>query len=148
MLKHLKASYRIKKSRNCWLHRIHQPAFANEAIATPLPCLQLQLYFVLFVGYIICETQSPDLHYKGQEVAWGLGGAVSASGGVLYTTYDRWEGLWDNTVAYHAQGIAEGGGFLQITWFNSQALPTGQFNAVAGGISAFEVGGSWHWNKV
>ena len=102
------------------------------------------LYFLAVYGVISCEPSKYP--YKFEESSWGLGATALSAGGVIYTAYDSWDAFFKNTTGYHAQGIAKAGGFLQIT-FLKKLTPIGQFNAVAGGIGVFEVGGNGKWHK-
>lgn len=88
----------------------------------------------------------PDnLPWKFEATAWGPGIGGGGAAGFMYTIYECWDMLFDETAGYHAQGVAEGGGIFQITWFTKNALPIGQFNGFLAGIGVFEVGGSGHW---
>lgn len=92
-------------------------------------------------------SNSPYNNWKMEESAWGpgIGGGVAI--GCMYTAYETYDALFKYTTAYHVQGIADFGGILQITWFNSSGVPIGQFNGVLGGAGVFEAGGSCSWQK-
>lgn len=104
-----------------------------------------ELYTVGVYGYVKCTPTHLPYHFEANH--WGLGLAVMACYGTMYTAYANWEDLFNETRGYHAQGIADAGGILQITWFNGDHKPIGQFNSVAGGIGIFEVGGKGRWKK-
>lgn len=91
-----------------------------------------------------------DIPWKFEEQAWGPGIGGGSSIGFMYNTYEgpnSWDAFFKNTVAYHAQGIADMGGIFQINWFSANGIPTGQFNGVLAGAGVFEIGGSGHWKK-
>lgn len=104
-----------------------------------------ELYTVGIYGYVKCTPTKLDHLFEANH--WGLGLNACKAYGVMHTAYENWGGLFRETRGYHAQGITKGGGILQITWFDGKARPVGQFNAVAGGIGAFEVGGKGRWKK-
>lgn len=104
-----------------------------------------ETYTVLLYGYVKCTPTHLDHEFEANH--WGLGLSAMASYGSMYTAYDSWKGLFSETRGYHAQGIADAGGILQITWFNGKGVPIGQFNSAAGGIGVFEVGGNERWKK-
>lgn len=104
-----------------------------------------QLYTVAIYGYVKCTPTKLDHEFEANH--WGLGLSAMSSYGFMYTAYKSWDALFNETTGYHAQGIAEAGGILQITWFNKSGVPVGQFNGAAGGIGVFEVGGKGTWKK-
>ena len=65
----------------------------------------------------------------------------------MYNTYevDNWDAFFRNTASLWAQGASYLGGTFQITWFDSDVIPIGQFNGVMAGIGTFEVGNNGHW---
>ena len=103
------------------------------------------LTFVLFYGVVKCEPNEKP--YIFEHDVWGVGGAAVSSDGFMYTAYQNWDAFFRQTTAFHVQGIAEGGGILQITWFNKDGLPIGQYNGIAKGIGVFEAGGAGTWKK-
>ncbi len=98
-------------------------------------------------GVVSCKPDKHELPWEFNAMLWGLGGAVFKSAGFMYTAYTNWEGLFEETTGFHAQGVADMGGIFQITWFNKKGLPVGQFNGLSGGFGAFEVGGAGKWKK-
>ncbi len=104
-----------------------------------------ETYTVVLYGYVKCTPTHLDYEFEANH--WGLGLAGMASYGFMYTAYEKWDGLFSETRGYHAQGIADAGGILQFTWFDGKHLPIGQFNAAAGGIGVFEVGGEGRWKR-
>ena len=128
------------------LNRIPEETAVSAELGVPGPAeAKAELYTVAIYGYVKCTPTHLDHEFEANH--WGLGLSAMASYGSMYTAYDSWEGLFSETRGYHAQGIAEGGGILQITWFNGSGVPVGQFNSAAGGIGVFEVGGSARWKK-
>jgi len=76
---------------------------------------------------------------------WGGPAYFGSSIGFMYTAYETWDAFFQNVTSAHVQGIASGGGILQINWFNGNGTPVGQFNGAAGGIGLLEAGGSGGW---
>lgn len=98
-------------------------------------------------GRVTCElTNKP---YKFSESAWGLGGAGFSSLGTIFNVYEpsNWDAFFRNTRSYHAQGFAGAAGIFQITWFDGDNDPIGQFNSVAVGAGVFQVGGKGRWQN-
>ena len=83
--------------------------------------------------------------WRYDQTIWGGPAYFGSSIGFMYTAYDNWDAFFRNVTSVHAQGIASGGGILQINWFNSNSTPVGQFNGAAGGIGLLEAGGSGGW---
>jgi hypothetical protein len=100
-------------------------------------------YFGLTFGVVKCTPASQP--YPFEEKAWGIGATAGSGAGLVYTAYGSWDALFSEHRGYHAQGIADGGGILQINFFNSSAIPIGQYNGVTGGIDVFECGGKDTW---
>ena len=96
------------------------------------------LYFIGIYGVVSCTPSKYPYTYE--ESSWGIGASAISAGGVIYTVCATWKAFFKSTTGYHAQGIAEAGGILQINFFN-KLTPIGQFNAVAGGNGVFQVGG-------
>lgn len=119
---------------------------AVPAVGVPAPAeAKGETYTILFYGYVKCTPTHLDYEFEANH--WGLGLAGVSGYGFMYTAYDTWDGLFNETRGYHAQGIAASGGILQINWFNGSGVPVGQFNGAAAGIGAFEVGGEGSWKK-
>lgn len=94
-----------------------------------------------------CKCYPDGLPWQYDNTIWG-GPAYSGSGvGFMYTAYTTWDAFFNNVTSCHAQGIASGGGILQINWFNASGTPVGQFNGAVGGIGVFEAGGEGKWQK-
>lgn len=85
--------------------------------------------------------------WKFDQTAWGGPAYGGSSVGFLYTAYNDWDAFFRNVTSFHCQGIASGGGILQINWFNKSGTPVGQFNGAAGGIGLLEAGGKGGWEK-
>jgi hypothetical protein len=101
---------------------------------------------VAFVyGTVDCTIDSLRKNFHAE--FWGLGLAGFASTGIMYTAYDSWEAFFANSHGYHAQGGGAAAGVVQVTWFNGNGTPVGQYNGVAGGVGAFEVGGKGSWSN-
>lgn len=128
------------------LKRIPAEVAVSDVLGAPSPSeAKAELYTVAVYGYVKCTPTNLDHEFEANH--WGIGLAAMASYGFMYTAYNSWDALFRETSGYHAQGIADAGGILQITWFNGSGVPIGQFNSAAGGIGVFEVGGSGSWKK-
>jgi hypothetical protein len=119
--------------------------FLKAAAETPAPIgatasLKLAVWGKLYVS---CEADGRKCVYD--QTAWGGPAYFGDSVGFMYTAYDSWAAFFANVTGFHVQGIAEGGGILQVNWFIANGTPVGQFNGVAGGIGAVEAGGSGGW---
>jgi hypothetical protein len=119
-------------------------AGAGAGVPDPLRATGSIWATVIYSG-MKCEPTGVPYYYE--EGGWGLGLGIVTTGGILYTAYTTWDAFWRETAGYHAQGISEGGGILQFNFFNGSGVPVGQFNGVAGGIGAFEFGGTGRWRK-
>jgi hypothetical protein len=118
----------------------------EAAVGVPAPIRATgSLWATVIYSGMKCEPV--NVPYYFEEGGWGLGLGIVTTGGILYTAYETWDAFWRETAGYHAQGISEGGGILQFNFFNSSGVPVGQFNGVAGGIGAFEFGGTGKWKK-
>lgn len=136
----------VQKLLNCLRTDEVEPVKGLQGINVPEPAeAKAELYTVAVYGYVKCNPTHLPYYFEANH--WGLGLAAMHSYGFMYTAYENWDALFSETRGYHAQGIAEGGGILQITWFNGKHVPIGQFNAAAGGIGVFEVGGKARWHK-
>lgn len=122
-------------------------AQATQAAGVPAPVsATASLTFAVLYGVVKCNPHGNV--WKFDEDVWGVGAAAIQSVGLLYTAYNSWDAFYENTTAFHCQGIAEAGGIFQINFFNKDATPIGQFNGAAGGVAVFEAGGAGHWKKV
>lgn len=117
---------------------------SSEKAPGPLQA-SASLAMALIFGVVHCEPKGQPWEFT--ENVWGVGAAGITSIGLMYTTLPSWDAFFRETTAFHVQGYSEGGGLFQINWFRSDGLPTGQFNGLAGGIAAFEAGGSGHWKR-
>lgn len=128
------------------LDRMPEGTTVSADSGTPKPAEAIgETYTVVLYGYVKCTPTHLDHEFEANH--WGLGLAGVKGYGFMYTAYDTWGALFSKTKGYHAQGVAEAGGILQINWFNGDGVPVGQFNAAAGGIGVFEVGGKGSWKK-
>ena len=84
----------------------------------------------LVFSIVHCEPK--EKRWVFNEEIWGIGVAGITSVGLMYTAYGKWETFFKETTAFHVQGVSDGAGLLQITWFNSKGIPIGQFNGPAG----------------
>lgn len=96
-------------------------------------------------GKLQCDPDGQP--WKYDITVWGGPAYFGTSVGFLYTAYTSWDAFFRNTTAAHAQGIASGGGILQINWFNGDGVPVGQFNGAAGAIGLVEAGGKGGWER-
>ena len=96
-------------------------------------------------GTVQCEIESQRKVFDGTH--WGIGLGGFGATGVIYTAYNNWQGFFDNAKAYHVQSAGVAGGIVQVNWFNSDGVPVGQFDGIAGGVGAMEVGGSGSWKN-
>jgi len=104
------------------------------------------IIFALFYGNLTVKVNTDPYSNKSGDVdIWGFGVAGGTAIGIMYTAYDNWDAFFNNVTAYHVQGIADGGGILQINWFISNGTPVGQFNAAFAGAGGLEAGGAWTW---
>jgi hypothetical protein len=97
-------------------------------------------------GTLNCEISSQNKYFDGTH--WGVGLAGFAATGIIYTAYDNWQAFFDNAKGYHIQCVGAAAGVVQISWFTKGGTPVGQFNGVAGGAGAMEVGGSGSWKNL
>ncbi|WP_271078369.1 hypothetical protein [Aurantiacibacter sp. MUD61] len=112
--------------------------------STPAPIGATASLKLAIWGKISCEPDGKP--YKFDQTVWGGPAYFCTSAGFLYTAYDSWDAFFSLTTSFHAQGIASGGGFLQINWFNKDAVPIGQFNGASGGAGVAEAGGKGGWS--
>lgn len=96
-------------------------------------------------GTVQCKIDSLNKKFDGTH--WGIGLAGFAATGVIYTAYTNWQAFFDNATGYHVQSAGVAGGIVQVNWFNASGVPVGQFDGVAGGLGAMEVGGSGSWKN-
>lgn len=118
----------------------------RKLLGAPNTGAKLNVTAAFVYGTIECEINSQRKRFKGTH--WGIGLAGFAATGNIYTAYGDWNSFFNNAKAYHVQSAGVAGGFVQVTWFNNDALPVGQFNGVAGGAGAMEVGGSGFWKDM
>lgn len=111
------------------------------------PAIEAQASIVSAVLWSKVQCEPTDKPWKFSESAWGPGIGGGSCIGFMYTAYDNWDVFFENTTAYHAQGIAATGGIFQINWFNSSGTPIGQFNGAMGGAGVFEIGGPGKWKR-
>lgn len=96
-------------------------------------------------GKLSCEPDKEP--WKYDITIWGGPAYFGTSIGFMYTAYTDWDAFFKNVTSAHVQGIASGGGILQVNWFISNGTPVGQFNGAAGAIGLVEGGGSGKWQK-
>jgi len=102
----------------------------------------------LFYGEISCFEVEGYRSTFSQKI-WGLGaGGFDAVAGGIYNAYEgnNWPYFFRQAAYAHAQGAAGTVGVIQITWFDNNKTPIGQYNGAAVGAGAFEVGCDGHWN--
>jgi hypothetical protein len=112
-------------------------------LGTPEPIGATGSVNIAIWGTVDCKPQSQPWKYNTE--IWGGPAYFGTAVGVMLTAYDTWDAFFRNVTSVHTQGIAEGGGILQINWMNSSGVPCGQFNGAAGGIGLLEAGGSGRW---
>lgn len=114
----------------------------GTSVPAPISATASVTFFAIY-GVLKCEPRGQS--YKFDSDFWGAGATAVSSVGLMYTAYETWEAFFKNTTAFHVQGIASGGGILQVNWFNKSAVPIGQFNGAAGGLGVLEAGGAGKW---
>lgn len=103
---------------------------------------------MVFYGELNCF----DLEgYKSTfcQKVWGPGvGSVDSVIGGMYNVYEdsNWPYFFRQADKVHVQGIAGTVGTVQISWFDKNNTPIGQFNSAAVGAGVFEAGGDGRWN--
>lgn len=105
---------------------------------------------LIFAGVYGTITVTPLSEFKNwifDNTFWGIGAVGGASIGFIYTAYENFEDLFTETVAFHVQSFADGGGILQVNFFNSDALPIGQYNGALAGAGAVEGAAKGKWTK-
>lgn len=103
--------------------------------------------FGLIYGVVKCTPTSSSYPYTFDHDVWGLGAMVASGTGVIYLSGADWNYFFNNTAGFEVAGVSGGGGVLQITFFNSSAIPIGQFTAACGGIGSFGSGGKGGWQS-
>ncbi|AHH95250.1 hypothetical protein GCM10010174_57620 [Kutzneria viridogrisea] len=96
-------------------------------------------------GKVRCEPDGQPWVYD--TTIWGGPAYFGDAIGLMYTAYDSWNAFFQNVTSVHVQGVASGGGILQINWFNQSGTPVGQFNGAAAGVGALQAGGSGKWSR-
>lgn len=122
--------------------------YAEKLAATSASVLSAKsdIIFALFYGNLTVKVLADPYKNKYFDVdTWGLGATGGTAVGMMYTAYDNWDAFFNNVTSYHVQGIADGGGFLQINWFISNGTPVGQFNGAMAGAGGIEAGGAGRW---
>lgn len=119
---------------------------AGSEAAPPLKC-SIGLVFILVGGGVTVNTQVDGQPWSINAFIWGIGGGDAVVGGVLYTGYDSWQTVFNNTTSLFAEGGGVGGGGVVVTFFDADAHPTAQ--AIAAGTSegAFGGGNAAKWKK-
>lgn len=122
----------------------HESAPEQKALlGAPNAGAKVNVTAAFVYGTIECEISAQKKIFNGTH--WGIGLAGFAASGNIYTAYDNWQAFFDNAKAYHVQSAGVAGGVVQVNWFNKNGVPVGQFNGIAGGAGAMEVGGSGSW---
>ncbi|NIM05331.1 MAG: hypothetical protein GTO55_04415 [Armatimonadetes bacterium] len=122
-------------------------SFVKKVTSVGAPAISAKASVIqaLIYGNVTCDPK--DKPWKFDESIWGIGAAGGSSIGVMYTAYESWDPFFTNTRAFHVQGIASGGGILQITWFDGKGIPIGQFNGAMAGAGGIEGGGKASWKR-
>jgi len=117
---------------------------ATQATSVPDPLsATASVIFAAIYGNVTCTPKGQP--WKFDQSIWGIGAQGGTSIGFLYTAYENWDAFFRMTTSFHVQGIADGGGVLQINWFNKHGTPIGQFNGALAGAGGLEGGGAGHW---
>lgn len=121
--------------------------FLNEVVSdsVPDPIGATASVNIAIWGKLVCEPDGQP--WKYDITVWGGPAYFGGSAKFMYTAYNLWDVFFRNVTSAHVQGIASGGGILQVNWFNESGTPVGQFNGAAGGIGRLEAGGSGKWQR-
>lgn len=119
---------------------------AEDSLEAPNTSAKVNVTAAFIYGTVYCEIDSLKKRFEGTH--WGIGLAGFAATGVIYTAYYNWQDFFSNATAYHVQSAGVAGGVVQVNWFNGFGTPVGQFNGIAGGAGAMEVGGSGSWENM
>lgn len=115
--------------------------------AKPLSA-RASIIFVAFYGKLTVDSlPAPYSNQRFEVDSWGLGATGGTSIGIMYTAYNNWDAFFANVTSYHVQGIADGGGILQVNWFIANGTPVGQFNGAMAGAGGLEAGGPGKWKS-
>lgn len=78
---------------------------------------------------------------------WGHGiGAFNCAGGIYNACEgNNWKSFFRKARYVHARAVASTGGIVQITWFDENQCPIGQFNSLAEDAGVFEVRCDGRW---
>lgn len=141
-----KATSNLKNLRGIDTAQIDSYAQKLAATTASVLSAKADIIFVAFYGNLTVKINTDPYKKKNGDVdVWGIGAAGGTAIGMMYTAYDNWDAFFNNVTSYHAQGLAEGGGVLQINWFISNGTPVGQFNGAMAGAGGLEAGGAWKW---
>ena len=135
------------RALGCKLEPSEIQKFLDKAASpqTPSPIGATANVDIAIWGKCKCDPDGQPWRYDNS--IWGGPAYFGSSIGFMYTAYDSWDAFFQNTSSCHVQGIASGGGILQINWFNRDSVPVGQFNGAAGGVGLLEAGGSGGWTR-
>lgn len=106
------------------------------------------LKMFLIYGEIDCYDLDGYKSTFGQKI-WGLGaGSFDSVIGGIYNVYENsnWPYFFRRAAGAYVQGFAGTIGTVQITWFDENKVPIGQFNSAAVGAGVFGAGCDGHWN--
>jgi len=123
-------------------------SYAEKLAVSAAPALSAKadIIFAAFYGNLTMKILADPYKKKYyDESVWGAGATGGTAVGIMYTAYNNWDAFFKNVTSFHVQGIAKGGGFLQVNWFISNATPVGQFNGAMGGLGLLEAGGPGKW---
>jgi hypothetical protein len=117
--------------------------FLREASRSVAPALgaTVSVNIAIWGKVKCCPTDTP-WHYDA--TIWGGPAFFGESVGVMFTAYDTWDRFFANVTGVWVQGVADGAGLLQVTWF-ADAVLVGQFDGLAGAIGLLEAGGEGRW---
>lgn len=114
----------------------------KDALGAPNTQAEVTVTAAFIWGTVQCTVHGGKT-FDGEH--WGLGLAGFSATGVIYTAYNNWDDFYQNATGYHVQCAGVAGGIVQVNWFNNSGVPVGQFNGIAGGVGAMEVGGKGSW---
>jgi len=117
------------------------------SVPAPLSAKASLIFAVIYGKLTVDGLPDPYAKWHFNADIWGIGATGGTAIGIMYTAYDSWAAFFASVTAYHVQGIASGGGILQVNWFNKSGVPVGQFNGAMAGAGGLEAGGPGTWKS-
>ncbi len=118
---------------------------AAVSVPAPLGATTSLIFGAIYGSVTVKPTSGGYTNWVFDHSFWGIGAMGGSSIGFMYTAYDSWDAFFQNVTGFHVQGIAEGGGILQVNFFISNGTPVGQFNGALAGAGGVEGGNSGKW---